>query len=49
MVGLEVVFWTCFLLVAHTYLLYPVSLFVACTLIADLVIAALDPRVRGSL
>ena len=29
MVGLEVVFWTCFLLVAHTYLLYPVSLFVA--------------------
>ncbi len=29
MVGLEVVFWACFLLVAHTYLLYPVSLFVA--------------------
>ena len=29
MVGLEVVFWTCFLLVVHTYLLYPVSLFVA--------------------
>jgi cellulose synthase/poly-beta-1,6-N-acetylglucosamine synthase-like glycosyltransferase len=29
MVGIEVVFWTCFLLVAHTYLLYPVSLFVA--------------------
>lgn len=29
MVGLEVVFWICFLLVAHTYLFYPVSLFVA--------------------
>lgn len=29
MVGLEVVFWSCFLLVAHTYLLYPVSLLVA--------------------
>lgn len=29
MVGLEVVFWACFLLVAHTYLLYPISLFVA--------------------
>jgi cellulose synthase/poly-beta-1,6-N-acetylglucosamine synthase-like glycosyltransferase len=29
MVGLEVVFWICFLLVAHTYLLYPVSLFAA--------------------
>jgi cellulose synthase/poly-beta-1,6-N-acetylglucosamine synthase-like glycosyltransferase len=29
MIGLEVVFWGCFLLVAHTYLLYPVALFVA--------------------
>jgi cellulose synthase/poly-beta-1,6-N-acetylglucosamine synthase-like glycosyltransferase len=29
MLGLEVVFWACFLLVAHTYLLYPLSLLAA--------------------
>ncbi len=29
MLGLEVVFWVCFLLVTHTYLLYPVSLLAA--------------------
>jgi cellulose synthase/poly-beta-1,6-N-acetylglucosamine synthase-like glycosyltransferase len=29
MLGLEVVFWVCFLLVAHTYLFYPVTLFAA--------------------
>jgi cellulose synthase/poly-beta-1,6-N-acetylglucosamine synthase-like glycosyltransferase len=33
MVGLEVVFWICFLLVVHTYLLYPVSLFVASVIV----------------
>ena len=33
MSALEVVFWACFLLVAHTYLLYPVCLFCASSLV----------------